>query len=190
MIWYIIIALVFVLLLWILLGPVMLTLDTTRNRYRFILPGVVSVSLVPAAGFFRIHGWIFFVPFRLDPLKMGKSKKRGKKKEKAANRDSEENAGKSMLKYTEKKEKKSGRKKGLKQMKKFRHVTRAIRVRRLELDIDTDDFLLNAWLVPAFVAVNSYENVQLNVNFEGNLSLQMDLRTRVGAVMWRYFQAR
>lgn len=169
MIWYIIITLFFVLLLWILLGPVVLTLDTSVNRYRFMLPGVVSISLVPAEGFFRIHGWIFFVPFRLDPLKMGKNRKRRKKEEK-----------------DKKKEKKpSGRKKGFNQMKKIRKMLGAIRIRRLELDIDTDDYLLNAWLVPAFATVNSYDNIQMNVNFEGNLFLHMDVRTRVGALVWR-----
>lgn len=176
MIWYIIIALIIILLLWILLGPVMLTLDTSSNRYRFMLPGVVSLSLVPAGGLFHIRGWVFFVPFRLDPLKMGKSRRRRKKR----------TSGEEKKDNEKKKEKKEwGRQKGLESMKKFRKMAGAIRVRRLELDIDTDDYQLNAWLVPAFAAVNSYKNVQMQVNFEGNLSMHLDVRTSVGTVIWR-----
>ena len=142
-----------------------------------MLPGVVSVSLVPAGGFFHIRGWVFFVPFRMDPLKMGKSR-RGRKKR---------NKGEEKTDNGKKKEKKKqrGRQKGLENMKKFRKVAGAIRVRRLELDIDTDDYQLNAWLVPAFAAVNSYKNVQMQVNFEGYLSMHLDVRTRVGTVIWR-----
>lgn len=178
MIWYIIIALAFMLLLWILLGPVVLTLDTSSDRYRLMLPGVVSISLVPGAGFFHIRGWIFFVPFRLDPLKMGKRRKRSGKGDKEGNT------------VDGKRKEKGKKKRGFNQVKKIRKISRAIRVRRLELDLDTDDYLLNAWLVPAFAAINSYDNIQMNVNFEGNLFLHMDVRTRVGALMWRFLQAR
>ena len=181
MIWYILIALICILLLWILLGPLVLTLDTSRDLYRFMLPGVVSLALLPAEGFFRIRGWIFFVPFRIDPLKMGKSRKRGKKR----------NKGEEQTDNDKKKEKKQrDRQKGLESMKKFRKVAGAVRVRRLELDIDTDDYQLNAWLVPAFAAVNSYKNVQMQVNFEGNLSMHLDVRTRIGAILWRMLYGR
>ena len=59
----------------------------------------------------------------------------------------------------------------------------AFRVKRLEVDIDTDDFTLNAWLVPAFSAVNG-ENISLQVNFEGHQSLLLDLRVTLGALLW------
>lgn len=178
MIWYIIITLFAILLLWILLGPVVLQLDTSGNLYRFRLPGVVSLSLVPAAGFFHIRGWIFFVPFRLDLLEKFSSRKRRNK--------SEEKEEKEKKKDTVKR----NRQKGLKNMRKFRKMARAVRVRRLELDIDTDDFLLNAWLVPAFAAVNSYDNIQMQVNFEGNLYLYIDVRTRIGEVVWQMLTGR
>jgi hypothetical protein len=165
MIWYILIALFTGLILWILLVPVIIKLDTSRNLYRFMLPGIVSASVVPTADFFLIRCWVLFIPFTIDPLRMkGRSKT---KQEKV------------------KKKKKRKRPSGRKLMKKFRNVTRAIRLRRLELDIDTDDFLLNAWLVPAFAAVNSYRNIQMQVNFEGNLFLHLDVRTRIAAMLWQ-----
>ena len=66
---------------------------------------------------------------------------------------------------------------------------RAFRIRRLEADIDTDDFTLNAWLVPVFSAVNQ-ENVSLQVNFEGHQSLLLDLRVTLGALLWSIIKAK
>ena len=62
-------------------------------------------------------------------------------------------------------------------------VIRSMRIRKLSLDFDTDDFLLNAWLVPFFSSMNS-ENIQLRVNFEGTSSLILDLRARIGTLLW------
>ena len=62
-------------------------------------------------------------------------------------------------------------------------MIRSIRIRKLLLDIDTDDFMLNAWLVPAFSMVNS-GNIQMKVNFEGTSSLILDLRARIGTLLW------
>jgi len=59
----------------------------------------------------------------------------------------------------------------------------SIQVRKLTLEIDTDDFLLNAWLVPLFSLMNS-ENIQMRVNFEGSSSLLLDLRGRIGNLLW------
>ena len=52
------------------------------------------------------------------------------------------------------------------------------------MDIDTDDFMLNAWLVPAFSAGNNGRNVPMQVNFEGNMFLDLDLRTRLASLAW------
>jgi len=65
----------------------------------------------------------------------------------------------------------------------MRGAMRAFRIRRLEADIDTDDFTMNAWLVPVFSAVNQ-ENIRLQVNFEGHQSLLLDLRVTLGALLW------
>jgi len=62
-------------------------------------------------------------------------------------------------------------------------MIRSIRIRKLTLEIDTDDFLLNAWLVPLFSLMNS-ENIQMRVNFGGSSSLLLDLRGRLGNLLW------
>lgn len=164
MIWHILIAFFTGLILWILLVPVIIKLDTSRNLYRFMLPGIVSARVVPTTEFFLIRCWVLFIPFTIDPLRM---RKRSKPKQEKVKR------------------KKRNGPSGRRLLKKFRNVTRAIRLRKFELDIDTDDFLLNAWLVPVFTGANSYRNVQMQVNFEGNLFLLLDVRTRIAALLWQ-----
>jgi len=68
-------------------------------------------------------------------------------------------------------------------------MIRSIRIRKLSLEIDTDDFLLNAWLVPLFSSMNS-ENIQMRVNFEGSSSLFLDLRGRIGNLLWIVISAK
>ena len=69
----------------------------------------------------------------------------------------------------------------------LRDLPGALRVRRLRLDLDTDDEILNVALIPAFSAVNN-ERIHLTANFEGRASLQMEMRTRVGSLAWVFLK--
>ena len=162
MIGYIIISLMIAFLLWILIGPVTLYLDTDTSRYHLVLPGIFKAVVVPSTDIFYIRIWIFFIPFRIRPFK-SKSSERKKK------------PGKSGRKWRLKKFT------GSKQT--VSRVIHSLRIKKLSLDIDTDDFLLNAWLVPLFSSMNS-ENIQMRVNFEGSSSLLLDLRGRIGNLLW------
>lgn len=160
MIWYILISLLSVTLLWILLGPVIIYLNTDRNKYYVTLPGIFKAAWVSAGDLFHIRGWIFFIPFKINPFKRRKKK----------------NKEKSILPG----KKKPGRRFGSVRM--LKGAISSFRIRRLILDIDTDDFSLNAWLVPVFSLVRS-ENIRMRVNFEGNAFLQLDLRTRISTIL-------
>lgn len=159
MIWYILILLFVLLLSWILLGPVILRLNTDLNQYQIMLPGVVKASVIPSQGLTYIRGWIFFIPFRIDLSKLNKG--RGKK---------------------DKKRKKTGKRTG--NIKMIRSVPGAFHVRRLWIDADTDDFMLNVWLIPAFATINNNRNIRMQVNFEGYLFMDLDLRTRIISLLW------
>ncbi len=89
----------------------------------------------------------------------------------------------------EKPEKKKKSKKRSGNIKLITGAIRAIRIRKLKLNIDTDDFVLNAWLVPVFSRVNS-ENILMQVNFEGNNFLHMNLRTRISSLLLLLFRNR
>ena len=74
-------------------------------------------------------------------------------------------------------------------MKMGKGIVRSFRIRNLYLNIDTDDFMLNAWLIPLFSTMN-YGNVQMNVNFEGTASLLLHIRTRLGALIWAFIKTK
>jgi len=163
MIWYLLIIIFIALLTWMLLGPVLLRLNTERNLYQLMLPGVIKAIVVPTQGTIYIRGWIFFIPFRTDLSKIG----RGKGKKQGENK---------------KKKKRARKKRGTIRM--IRAVPGAFRVRRLWLDLDTDDFIWNAWLIPVFSTLNNERNIRMQVNFEGNLFMDLDLQTRIASLLW------
>ena len=67
-------------------------------------------------------------------------------------------------------------------------LIRSFRIRNLHLDLDTEDFILNAWLIPVFSIINN-ENIRMRVNFEGSSSLALDLRTRLGTLLWIFIKS-
>jgi len=158
----IVISLFIALLLWFLFAPVILFLNTDSSRYHLVLPGIFKAVVVPSTDIFYIRVWIFFIPFRIRPFQ-SKTRKRKEKSRKPGRKWP-------LKKFT-----------GGKQM--ISSVIRSMRIRKLSLEIDTDDFLLNAWLVPFFSSMNS-ENIQMRVNFEGTSSLILDLRARIGTLLW------
>jgi hypothetical protein len=164
MFWYILIVLVLLTLLWILFAPVIIFMNTEKGRYSLALPGIFHARVVESPDLFVIRGSVFFIPYCFNPFK----KRRKKTKEV--------------------KEKPRRRKRAIKPLQGLnmgRNMMHAIRIRKLYLDVDTDDFTLNAWLIPVFSAVNS-ENIRLQANFEGNASLLLDLRTSLGALIWAF----
>lgn len=174
MIFIVIISLLLALLIWLLAGPVILRLNTENNRYQLALPGIFSAAIVPTNGLFRIRGWILFIPVRFDPFKPRK-KKRGSK------------YGQQEKKKRERK--RPARKRRMADPGMIREILGVLRIRKLRLDLDTDDFALNAWLIPAFSYLNG-ENVRMRVNFEGQASLLLDLRTRLGSLIWIFMKNR
>lgn len=166
MIFYIIISFLIALLLWILLAPVIIFLNTDANRYHVVLPGIIKMAIVPSADIFHIRGWIFFIPYKYHPFQ-GKKRKKKEKPEKP--------------KTKEKLRMLSGN------TQLIKDAVGSFRIRKLQLDVDTDDFLLNAWLVPAFSVING-GNIQLRANFEGYSSLILDMRLRLGTLMWIFIR--
>ena len=165
MFWILPIALITLFLLWILLGPVNVFVNTDNHCYYLALPGVFKAALVPSDGLFHIRGWILFIPFRFDPFRRRKKKSKEVKKVRKKKRSKRRSGG----------------------IMWIRGVIRAIRIRDLQLDMDSDDFTLNAWLIPAFSMINN-ERIRMRVNFEGRSSLLLDLRTRIGVILWTFIR--
>ncbi len=163
MIGYIIIALILLLLCWILFVPVMVRINSHTGYLGITLPGIFNGYLVPGDERFRIRIWIFFIPIQIDPFKPGKNRRNPKKKPSRKKRQWFNRLGNG---------------------KQFKKVSRAIWIRKLDLDIDTDDVMLNASLVPAFTMINANSRLNMQVNFEGTLYLDLDVRTRLSMLLW------
>lgn len=171
MIWVILISLLAILLFllaWILAVPLIIYLDTDKNRYYVSVPVVFKASFVPANEFFFLRFRIFFIPFKWDPFSMKTEKEKRKKKP-----DKPVKKGKSLRVSS-----------GLRFARK---MLGAFTIKKLRLDIDTDDFTVNAWLIPVFSAINR-ENIQLRANFEGYSSLLLDLRISIGTLLWVFIR--
>jgi hypothetical protein len=168
MFWILLLILVLLLILWILLIPVMILVRTDTGRYTMSLPGLFSAKVVTGEDLFLFKGWILFVPYRFNPFVPRKNKRR-KRKDPA------------------KKKKKFRMPSG--GLSLARDALRSVRIRKLELDIDTGDFPLNAWLVPVFSLAEG-SNRSLRVNFNGNTSLFLDMRIRLGVLLWAVIRNR
>ena len=162
---YIFISLLLFTILWISLAPIILHVDTISGRYYVMLPGIVRASIVPGGTLFRIRIWVGFLPFRFDPFKSRKRKHKSR---------------------MEKKE----RGFSLRGLKSGTAMVKAIRIKRFYLNIDTDDFLLNAQLIPIFTAINQGRNIRMTANFQGEASLLMDVRTSLGALLLAYIKTK
>lgn len=166
MIWLIVIGGFVAGLVWILAGPVILFVNTRTNRYHVALPGIFRAAVIPSGEWFKIRAWILFIPFTFDPF-TGKKKRAEKDEDKPKRR--------------------GGLLRGMKGLPMLKDTAGSFRIRRLYLDVDTDDVILNAWLIPAFSAVNG-NNIRMRVNFEGHSSLLLDLRTHLGALLWIFIK--
>ena len=168
MFWVVPLILVLLIILWILLVPVMILVHTDAGRYTLSLPGLFTARAVTGEDFFLIKGWILLIPYRFNPFKKRKQKR--KKKEAPGEK-------KKRFKFP-----KGGAGMAI-------DAVRTIRVKKLELDLDTDDFLLNAWLVPVFSVIN-LPNTRLHVNFKGESTFLLDMRIRLGALIWVFIRNR
>jgi hypothetical protein len=168
MILYIVISFFTALLLWILFCPVTIFVNTDSNQYHLMLPGIFKAVVVPSSELFHVRGWIFFIPFKYHPFR-GKKKKKKEKPERMPKKKRLRRIGGNVRLITD--------------------ALGAFRIRKLRLDLDTDDFMLNAWLVPAFSMVNS-RDIQMRVNFVGNSSLLLELRIHLGSLLWIFIRNR
>ena len=139
----------------LLLMPIVLFMDTATNQYYLQLPGLAKASIEShEEEFIRIKLKLFFLSFYFFPLKNKGSKKSKKTENKVVKK-----SGKSV------------------DFAKGLQLLKSIRVKRLLVDIDTGDCILNAKLYPVFTFLN-YKTGKFNINFEGKNRLALHLYSR------------
>lgn len=155
MMFFVSIALVLLLIFGVLFVPVTGCIDTISNQYYIKIPGLAKANLEgDKSEIVRIRLVVLFFQFYLYPLRKMKSK------QKKANKDEGELKLKKQMPF-----------------KKMFRIIRTFKITRFLLDIDTDDYILNAKLYPLFVLLK-YNGVNCNVNFQGRNQLVLCVRNR------------
>lgn len=158
MIWILLLPILLLAVLLVL--PIRLEVDTENNIYRGSVWGLGAFWVEPGED--RWHGY-FKLFFWRQEVDWNKKQTLPPKKPKAI-------PEKRKLPFS------------IRQMRAlFRNLLRAIKLQKLFVDWDTGDFVLNAWLYPAFRMASSGQR-QLNINFFGTQILQLRLQTRLGAL--------
>ena len=156
--WLAISILILVLLVaYLLLMPIILSINTATNEYYIQLKGLARAYIEPhKEEIIRIKLNVFFMRFYFFPIdeiiKSNKTKKLKPKKNKTKRR------------------KRLGIHKGLQVLKTFK-------VKQFAIDMDTGDVIQNAKLYPAFAFFNYYKG-GFNINFEGRNRLVVCLQNR------------
>ncbi len=145
--------------------PVEVEVSTDDNLYRARWKGIFAFRVVPDMERWRFYWQLFFFEKEFRP---------GHKKQ----TEPQQPAGKKRSPLTPRQG-----------WRLFRNLLRTIEVRRLRVNLDTDDFARNAILYPLLQAL-SQGNRQLSTNFHGDLELSMLLRVRpyrVAGALWQTF---
>ena len=159
--WLAIGILFFMLLVaYLLLMPIIVSINTEKNEYFIQLKGIARASIEPDEDeIIRIKFKVFFMKFYFFPIdefiKRNKAKKEKPKIPKT---------------HKVKRKKHLGINRGLQFLKTFK-------VKQFTIDLDTGDVIQNAKLYPAFAFLNYYKG-GFNINFEGRNRLVVQLQNR------------
>ncbi len=153
----IILILLGILVTYLLLMPIILSVNTTTNDYYIQLKGLAKANIEGhEEELIRIKLKVFFMTFYFFPINEYYKRKRIKKLK--------------PKKHKTKSRKRFGLLKGLKVLNSFK-------VKKFTLDLDTGDVITNAKLYPAFALLN-YHLGGFNINFEGRNQLAVRLQNR------------
>mgnify|MGYP006291398863 CR=1 FL=1 len=141
---------------WIVFIPFSFYINTNKHIYRFRIPGLICLQWLSHEPAITFRIWVFFIPIKVNLLKIaGKKRKTKKKKDKAGKK--------------KKKNKKSPGKKVL--FRLFRNMLRGFSLKKFDIVMDTGDFMLNARMYSYIPFINSRKNVNIQINFEDRNSL-------------------
>lgn len=160
----IILLLFIALILYILIIPVSLKIDTYENNHYFRMPGICGVRVQKNNGVWKAWFSVLFLTFNIQSLKGFTTAKN--KSHKA------EDKFKRKKRYS------------VKRLKMFLKVLKTLRIKKLQCEIDTGDFPLNAQLIPIAYAL-SRKNIDLAVNFRGSNDLYLIVYTRIYRIIYQ-----
>lgn len=152
----------FLIIAGLLILPFSVVADSNQNTYFISIPFYLkgTINKVNEEWKFRIR--VFLIPVYITGLKRKRSIKQQSE--------------------TEKKPKK--RKFNIYKISNIiRGVNRSFRIKRLNANIDTGDYPLNAQLIPVVTKINS-TNIAIRINFEDTNSIYLNAVTHLYKIIW------
>ncbi len=165
MILLIIIGLLLFVLLWLLVMPLTLRVDTWRQDYSLRWQGVGRVALLVHDD--ELVVWVRIGWWQKDFFPLRPSTRKPKPIQQPKLRTKARRSWRQLP------------------WRKVRNILRSFRVRHFRLELDTDDYVWNAFLYPLFYFVNR-PGRQLSVNFEGRTNLQLEVENRLIRMLWAF----
>ncbi|MGW9685773.1 hypothetical protein [Flagellimonas sp. 2504JD1-5] len=142
--WILLVALLVLFGVYLLFAPLVLYMDTKENTYFVELKGLAKASFEPdKLELVKIKLRIAFINFDFYPLRTNR-----RSKKKAVGREKSKKAHKMSP-------------------RKIARLLRSFSIKKLYLNVDTGDFVLNAKLFPLFNFLNHHVG-RFNINFNGN----------------------
>jgi hypothetical protein len=142
-------------MIWAIVGFILLALITGF----LLLPLVIEINSDAGVYEFRLGGWM---KYRFSAEQLLAPPAREKKK-----------PGRKRRTYF----------RSLLSWKNIRRVLASFEVRRFRLILDTDDFILNAYLYPVFVFLSG-KNRFLAINFQGRNAVDILVTNRMWRILW------
>ena len=156
------------LIVFTLLTPLILQVDTTTNRYLIRLLGIGCLRVLPDAEYLiKIRYRVFSFERSFYPLV---GRKRKAKTE------------------TKRKKKAGGSWKMSKQMRRrIFNTLKSFELKEFSLDLDTGDYIWNAFMHPAFYFMSS-PNRMLNVNYIGRNAAKITVKNRLIRIIYSFIK--
>jgi len=66
------------------------------------------------------------------------------------------------------------------------NIIKTFKVKELKLNLDTDDYVINSYLFPIFFRLSRGSH-QLNINYNGNMKLILDIRNNLYSIIKTFF---
>ncbi len=149
--------LLFSIAAFVLTAPIVLDVNSTDNRYELRMGGVIALRAMIVESRLALRLGILLWSFNLGPFRRKAAKPIEEKAAKPKKRWRPKLSASDVL-------------------RKARQLPAAFDLRFLDADIDTNDFALNALLVPA-AYFGSGGSRRLRINFHGNVMVRMRLVT-------------
>ena len=156
----------------LLIAPVIIHIDTNNENYYIKIPWLFSTRLDTSNGNKRLRARILLIPFSISLDKM---------KERGPGFNFNMQTGIEMISQSRFKIAP-----GLLNLylKSAIELIRSFRFKRLNIELDTGDYTLNARLIPVILLARR-QNIEVSVNFIENNNLIMIIQNRIYRIVWQ-----